>query len=77
MEGSSRGLLHVKEGHIRWTNNETFELPAEGVIIMKTSDNQCRNSSGFSCGFFLRAYYCASNVSVSEKNSVLTENHNR
>lgn len=50
MEGSSRGLLHVKEGHIRWTNNETFELPAEGVIIMKTSDNQCRNSSGFSCG---------------------------
>lgn len=50
MEVSSRGLLHVKEGHIRWTNNETFELQAEGVIIMKTSDNQYRNSSVFSRG---------------------------
>lgn len=31
------GLAPCQEGHIRWTNNETFELQvqAEAVILMK------------------------------------------
>lgn len=29
-------LAPCQERHIRWTNNETFELPAKGIILIKS-----------------------------------------